>query len=124
MMQGQETSMTSIEKIIGGLVIIRNELRELCPICNECDRVNYCTTRRILLRNLSICISRCWKTHNYNASERLSKIFDSSLDLNSSRLTVADDLPERRRLFTSQSSHAPDAPDYNWPVDDVTDTYV
>jgi len=117
--------MTSIEKIIGGLVIIRNELRELCPICHECDRVNYCTTRRILIRNLSICISRCWKAHNFNASERLSKIFDSSLDLNGSKLTVADDLgeelPERRRLFTRQSSHAPEAPDYNWPVNDVTD---
>ena len=119
--------MTSIEKIIGGLVIIRNELRELCPICHECDRVNYCTTRRILLRNLSICISRCWKAHNFNASERLSKIFDSTLDLNASKLTVADDLPEelpeRRRLFTRQSSHAQSshAPDYNWPGDDVTD---
>lgn len=118
-------TMSSIEKIIGGLVIIRNELRELCPICNECDRVNYCNTRRILLRNLSICISRCWKTHNYNASERLSKVFDSSLNLNSTQLTVENELPERRRLFARSSTQTNEAPDYDWLTDDVTDgTYV
>ena len=114
--------MTRIEKIIGGLVLIQNELRELCPVCNACDRSDYCKTRRILLRNISICIGRCWKAHNYYTGEKLAQSFDSSISLNSTKLTVVDDLPERRRLFAN--STPTEAPDYVWPTNDVTDTYV
>ena len=114
--------MTEIERIIGGLVLVKNQLRDDCPICNQCSRADYCKTRRLLLRNISICIGRCWKTYNYYASEKLSESFDRSVSLNSTQLTSLDTIPERKRLFERTSTTTSTAPDFEWP--DETDGYV
>ena len=114
--------MTEIEKVIGGLVLVKNHFKDDCPVCDQCSRADYCQTRRLLLRNISICIARCWKTYNYHASEKLAENFDRSVSLNSTQLTTLNGTPERRQLFTRTSTPTSIAPEYEWP--DETDGYV